>query len=142
MALTMLSQGLQIPEPRCERFLTILVYDFDIEWDFNRRIFLDCLTTDTNIFDLWSPKSVKSVGDIFEDPNSASIGLHQTIFVMAALEVGGCWLIAAPGAMGNQPRLIQRVCVTRNGGRWYIWLVLRDSEWKSKIIDHKSYSRI
>jgi hypothetical protein len=85
--------------------------DFDIEFDFKlrRRYCLDSLPPidDDDDPSKFKPKSVKRVGDIFDDskfyvnsptPNNVRQG-----------RIGDCWLVAALGALGNEPSLIEKV---------------------------------
>ncbi|KAH8796362.1 hypothetical protein BGZ57DRAFT_847066 [Hyaloscypha finlandica] len=73
--------------------------DFDIEFDFKlrRRYCLDSLPPiddddDPSKFKL---KSVKRVGDIFDDSKFYVKALHLTIFVKAELEIAGSWQLLA-----------------------------------------------
>lgn len=89
--------------------------DFDIEWDliFNRRNCLDYLTIPhLNNLDQLLPKSVKRVGDIFDDPKFYVDG--PTANDTRQGRIRDCWLIAALAAMGNKQGLIERVCVARD----------------------------
>jgi hypothetical protein len=80
------------------------------------------------------PKSVKRVGEIFDDPKFFIDG-------PAANDVrqgrdGDCWLMAALCTLSNKPGLIERVCVARNEDVGvYGFVFHRDGEWFSEIID-------
>jgi hypothetical protein len=44
---------------------------------------------------MFKPKSVKRVGDIFDDPKFYVMALYLTIFVKAGLEIAGSWQLLA-----------------------------------------------
>ncbi|KAK4156277.1 calcium-dependent cysteine-type endopeptidase [Chaetomidium leptoderma] len=86
----------------------------------------------------FSPKSVKRVGDIFDDPKFYIDG--PTANDVRQGRDGDCWLMAALCTLSNKPGLIERVCVARDQNVGvYGFVFHRDGEWFSEIIDDKLY---
>ncbi|VBB75219.1 Putative calpain-1 catalytic subunit [Podospora comata] len=84
------------------------------------------------------PRSVKRVGDIFEDPQFFIKG--PTADDVRQGRDGDCWLLAAICTLSNKPGLIERVCVARDENVGvYGFVFNRDGEWFSEIIDDKLY---
>ncbi|KAK4177867.1 putative calpain-1 catalytic subunit [Triangularia setosa] len=84
------------------------------------------------------PRSVKRVGDIFEDPKFFIKG--PTADDVRQGRDGDCWLLAAICTLSNKPGLIERVCVARDENVGvYGFVFNRDGEWFSEIIDDKLY---
>jgi hypothetical protein len=82
------------------------------------------------------PKSVKRVGEIFDDPKFFIDG--PTANDVRQGNDGDCWLMAALCTLSNKPGLIERVCVARNEDVGvYGFVFHRDGEWFSEIIDDK-----
>lgn len=82
------------------------------------------------------PKSVKRVGEIFDDPKFFIDG--PTANDVRQGRDGDCWLMAALCTLSNKPGLIERVCVARNEDVGvYGFVFHRDGEWFSEIIDDK-----
>jgi hypothetical protein len=82
------------------------------------------------------PKSVKRVGEIFDDPRFYIDG--PTANDVRQGQDGDCWLMAALCTLSNKPGLIERVCVARNEEVGvYGFVFHRDGEWFSEIIDDK-----
>jgi Calpain family cysteine protease len=112
--------------------------EFDIEEDFRRgrRNCLDSLVIAPG--DGPSPKSIKRVRDIFEDPEFNVDGATSNDVRQGAL--GNYWLLAAIAAMGSKPDLIQKVCIDRDEEIGvYGFVFVRDGEWVAEIIDDKLY---
>ncbi|KAL8867430.1 MAG: hypothetical protein Q9174_005670, partial [Haloplaca sp. 1 TL-2023] len=110
---------------------------FDIEFDLkrNRRDCLDSLTGNGN--DL-SPKSVKRVPDIFDDPIFFKEGASASD-VRQGFN-GDCWFLSALCAISNKKDLVDRVCVARDEKVGvYGFVFHRDGEWIQTIIDDKLY---
>ncbi|KAK4195169.1 putative calpain-1 catalytic subunit [Triangularia verruculosa] len=85
-----------------------------------------------------NPRSVKRVGDIFEDPKFFIKG--PTADDVRQGRDGDCWLLAALCTLSNKPGLIERVCVARDENVGvYGFVFNRDGEWFSEIIDDKLY---
>ncbi|KXX79311.1 Calpain-B [Madurella mycetomatis] len=86
----------------------------------------------------FDPKSVKRVGEIFDDPKFFIDG--PTAHDVRQGEDGDCWLMAALCTLSNKPGLIERVCVAHNQDVGvYGFVFHRDGEWISEIIDDKLY---
>ncbi|KAL9031333.1 MAG: hypothetical protein Q9196_000623 [Gyalolechia fulgens] len=110
---------------------------FDIEFDLkrNRRYCLDSLAGIPN--DL-SPKSVKRVPDIFEEPVFFKEGASASD-VRQGFN-GDCWFLAALCAISNKKNLVDKVCVQRDEKVGvYGFVFHRDGEWIQTIIDDKLY---
>ncbi|PMD66237.1 cysteine proteinase [Hyaloscypha bicolor E] len=88
--------------------------DFDIEFDFKlgRRYCLDSLTSIEDDPSKFKPKSVKRVGNIFDDPKFYVNG--PTPNDIRQGRIGDCWLVEALGALGNKPNLIEEVRIARD----------------------------
>ncbi len=117
--------------------------DFDIEFDLKRHK-RDCLDGlgDLSCHDCdqkpLGPKSVKRVGDIFDDPKFYINGPTPNDVLQG--HIGDCWLMAALCAMGNKPGLIEKICVIRDEDIGiYGFVFFRDGEWRPEIIDDKLY---
>ncbi|KAK3378108.1 calcium-dependent cysteine-type endopeptidase-like protein [Podospora didyma] len=86
----------------------------------------------------FSPKSVKRVGEIFDDPKFYIDG--PTANDVRQGRDGDCWLMAALCTLSNKPGLIERICVAQNKDVGvYGFVFHRDGEWVSEIIDDKLY---
>ncbi|KAK4191545.1 putative calpain-1 catalytic subunit [Podospora australis] len=86
----------------------------------------------------FSPRSVKRVGDIFEDPKFYIEG--PSAHDVRQGRDGDCWLLAALCTLSNKPGLIERVCVDYDQDVGvYGFVFHRDGEWVSEIIDDKLY---
>jgi hypothetical protein len=114
--------------------------DFDIERDFDRGRPSNCL--DKLVFHakdkVLAPKSVKRIGDIFDDPKFFTSGPTPNNVRQGSL--GNCWLMAALCAVGNMPDLIEKVCVARDEVVGvYGFAFFRDGEWRAEVIDDKLY---
>jgi len=97
--------------------------DFDIEYDLKRTP---------------QPKSVKRVGDIFENPQFFINGATPNDVRQGSL--GDCWFMSALDTLGNKPGLIERVCVARDEEVGiYGFVFHRDGGWISEVIDDKLY---
>ncbi|KAK4033226.1 hypothetical protein C8A01DRAFT_50149 [Parachaetomium inaequale] len=84
------------------------------------------------------PKSVKRVGEIFDDPKFYIDG--PTANDVRQGRDGDCWLMAALCTLSNKRGLIERVCVARNEDVGvYGFVFHRDGEWISEIIDDHLY---
>jgi hypothetical protein len=82
------------------------------------------------------PKSVKRVGEIFDDPKFYVDG--PTANDVRQGRDGDCWLMAALCTLSNKAGLIERVCVAHNQDVGvYGFVFHRDGEWISEIIDDK-----
>ncbi|KAL8632632.1 hypothetical protein Q9189_001636 [Teloschistes chrysophthalmus] len=109
---------------------------FDIEFDLkrNRRDCLDSLIGDSNL----SPKSVKRVPDIFDNPIFFKEGVSAND-VRQGFN-GDCWFLSALCALSNKKNLVDRVCVARDEKVGvYGFVFHRDGEWIQTIIDDKLY---
>ncbi|KAL9004653.1 MAG: hypothetical protein Q9188_002544 [Gyalolechia gomerana] len=110
---------------------------FDIESDLkrNRR---DCLDSLEGISNDLSPKSVKRVPDIFEEPVFFKEGASAND-VRQGFN-GDCWFLSALCAISNKKNLVDRVCVQRDEKVGvYGFVFHRDGEWIQTIIDDKLY---
>lgn len=116
---------------------------FDIEWDLKTRDIADCLvglhpTSQADSRTTDHPRGVKRVHQIFEQPEfyidgATPLDIRQGI-------AGDCWFLAALGAIGNKPGLIERVCVARDVKVGvYGFVFYRDGEWIHTVIDDKLY---
>ncbi|KAJ4306202.1 hypothetical protein N0V88_000998 [Collariella sp. IMI 366227] len=86
----------------------------------------------------FSPKSVKRVTEVFEDPKFYIDGPSANDVRQG--RDGDCWLMAALCTLSDKPGLIERVCVARNEAVGvYGFVFHRDGEWFSEIIDDKLY---
>lgn len=61
---------------------------------------------------LFSPKAVKRVGEIFDEPTFYIDG--PTANDVRQGRDGDCWLMAALCTLSNKPGLIERICVARD----------------------------
>lgn len=87
---------------------------------------------------LFSPKAVKRVGEIFDDPTFYIDG--PTANDVRQGRDGDCWLMAALCTLSNKPGLIEKICVARDEAVGvYGFVFHRDGEWISEIIDDKLY---
>lgn len=110
---------------------------FDIEFDLkrNRR---DCLDSLTGIPNNLSPKSVKRVPDIFDDPVFFKEG--ATANDVRQGFNGDCWFLSALCAISNKKNLVDKVCVHRDEKVGvYGFVFHRDGEWIQTMIDDKLY---
>ncbi|KAK4217151.1 hypothetical protein QBC37DRAFT_63096 [Rhypophila decipiens] len=86
----------------------------------------------------FSPRSVKRVGEIFDDPKFYIDG--PTANDVRQGRDGDCWLMAALCTLSNKPGLIEKICVAHNQDVGvYGFVFYRDGEWVSEIIDDKLY---
>lgn len=84
----------------------------------------------------FSPKSVKRVVDIFDQPQFYIDG--PTANDVRQGRDGDCWLMAALCNLSNKPGLIEKVCVAHDPDVGvYGFVFHRDGEWFSEIIDDK-----
>ncbi|KAL5350192.1 hypothetical protein ACLOAV_005229 [Pseudogymnoascus australis] len=110
--------------------------EFDLKW--GRRDCLETLKTPNREKSIFRPKSVKRVGDIFENPQFF-INRPEAKDIRQGQD-GDCWLLAALCTLTNKNGLIERVCVARDEVVGvYGFVFYRDSEWRSEIIDDKLY---
>jgi len=87
---------------------------------------------------LFSPKAVKRVGEIFDEPTFYIDG--PTANDVRQGRDGDCWLMAALCTLSNKPGLIEKICVARDEAVGvYGFVFHRDGEWISEIIDDKLY---
>ncbi|KAK4452386.1 calcium-dependent cysteine-type endopeptidase [Podospora aff. communis PSN243] len=86
----------------------------------------------------FAPKSVKRVGEIFDDPKFYIDG--PTANDVRQGRDGDCWLMAALCTLSNKPGLIEKLCVHHDPDVGvYGFVFHRDGEWFSEIIDDKLY---
>lgn len=89
------------------------------------------------------PPSVKRVGDIFDTPQFFVDGANAKDIRQG--REGDCWFLSALSTLANlEPtqHLINRVCVARDEEVGvYGFVLFRDGEWTSVIIDDKLYLR-
>ena len=84
------------------------------------------------------PKSVKRVGDIFDDPKFI-VNAHTPNDIRQG-RIRDCWFVAALGALGNKPGLIEKVCIARDEEIGVCgFFSFRDGEWRPEVIDDKLY---
>ncbi|KAL8952671.1 MAG: hypothetical protein Q9222_001439 [Ikaeria aurantiellina] len=110
---------------------------FDIEFDLkrNRR---DCLDSLNGSGSDLTPKSVKRVPDIFDEPVFFKEG--ATANDVRQGFNGDCWFLSALCAISNKKNLVDRVCVHRDEKVGvYGFVFHRDGEWIQTIIDDKLY---
>jgi hypothetical protein len=90
-----------------------------------------------------NPPSVKRVGDIFDNPQFFVDGASAKDIRQG--REGDCWFLSALSTLCNlEPteHLINKVCVARDQDVGvYGFLLYRDGEWTSVIIDDKLYLR-
>ncbi|KFZ17878.1 hypothetical protein V501_01497 [Pseudogymnoascus sp. VKM F-4519 (FW-2642)] len=110
--------------------------EFDLKW--GKRDCLETLKTPNREKSIFRPKSVKRVGDIFENPQFFINGPEAKDIRQG--QDGDCWLLAGLCTLSNKKGLIERVCVARDEAVGvYGFVFYRDSEWRSEIIDDKLY---
>ncbi|KAL8736713.1 MAG: hypothetical protein Q9166_000079 [cf. Caloplaca sp. 2 TL-2023] len=110
---------------------------FDIEFDLKRNK-RDCLDSLAGSGSDLTPKAVKRVPDIFDDPVFFKEGASAND-VRQGFN-GDCWLLSALSAISNKKNLVDRVCVARDGKVGvYGFVFHRDGEWIQTIIDAKLY---
>jgi hypothetical protein len=81
---------------------------------------------------------VKRVSDIFNDPKFYVNRPTPNDFRQGRIGDGG--LVAALGALGNKPGLIEKVCIARDEEIGvYGFFFFRDGEWRPEVIDDKLY---
>ncbi|KAK0614211.1 hypothetical protein B0T14DRAFT_570167 [Immersiella caudata] len=86
----------------------------------------------------FAPKSVKRVGEIFDDPKFYIDG--PTANDVRQGRDGDCWLMAALCTLSNKPGLVEKLCVHHDPDVGvYGFVFHRDGEWFSEIIDDKLY---
>ena len=112
-------------------------FDTDFVIDLTPRSYHNSIfSLDENYYKDWkpSPKSAKRVGDIFDDPKFFISGATSNDILQG--QVGNCWLMSSLCALGNQPGLIDKVCVARDEAVGvYRFLFYRDGGWVSEVID-------
>lgn len=90
-----------------------------------------------------SPPSVKRVGDIFDNPQFYVEGVSAKDIRQGS--DGDCWFLSALATLcGMEPAqdLIEKVCVARDEEVGvYGFVLYRDGEWISVIVDDKLYLR-
>ncbi|KAL8765722.1 MAG: hypothetical protein Q9209_007287 [Squamulea sp. 1 TL-2023] len=110
---------------------------FDIEFDLKRNK-RDCLDALTGAGSDLTPKSVKRVPDIFENPVFFKEG--ATANDVRQGFNGDCWFLSALCAITNKKNLVDRVCVHRDEKVGvYGFVFHRDGSWIQTIIDDKLY---
>ncbi|CAO1597197.1 MAG: hypothetical protein LQ349_000117 [Xanthoria aureola] len=110
---------------------------FDIEFDLKRNK-RDCLDALTGAGSDLTPKSVKRVPDIFDNPVFFKEG--ATANDVRQGFNGDCWLLSALCAITNKKDLVDRVCVHRDEQVGvYGFVFHRDGSWAQTIIDDKLY---
>jgi len=86
----------------------------------------------------FAPKSVKRVGEIFDDPKFYIDG--PTANDVRQGRDGDCWLMAALCTLSNKPGLIEKLCVHHDVDVGvYGFVFHRDGDWFSEIIDDKLF---
>lgn len=86
----------------------------------------------------FAPKSVKRVGEIFDDPKFYIDG--PTANDVRQGRDGDCWLMAALCTLSNKPGLIEKLCVHHDiDVGVYGFVFHRDGDWSSEIIDDKLF---
>lgn len=89
------------------------------------------------------PAAVKRVRDIFDNPKFFVKGYHAQDIRQG--RNGDCWFLSALAALCNvedTQHMIERVCVARDEEVGvYGFLLYRDGEWTSVIVDDKLYLR-
>ncbi|KAK3985038.1 putative calpain-1 catalytic subunit [Cladorrhinum sp. PSN332] len=86
----------------------------------------------------FNPRSVKRVGEIFDNPEFYVEGPTANDIRQGA--DGDCWFMAALCTLTNKPGLVKKVCVARDEKVGvYGFVFHRDGEWFSEIIDDKLY---
>ena len=107
--------------------------EFDLKWG-NKDCLSGLLDEES---DKW-PRSVKRVGDIFDNPKFYVDG--ATASDVRQGRDGDCWFLAALCTIANMPNLIEKVCVARDEDVGiYGFVFHRDGEWTSTLIDDKLY---
>ncbi|KAL8681953.1 MAG: hypothetical protein Q9186_001961 [Xanthomendoza sp. 1 TL-2023] len=110
---------------------------FDIEFDLKRNK-RDCLDSLSGAGSTLTPKSVKRVPDIFDNPIFFKEG--ATANDVRQGFNGDCWLLSALCAITNKKNLVDRVCVARDEKVGvYGFVFHRDGEWIQTIIDDKLF---
>jgi len=84
-------------------------------------------------------KSVKRVGDIFDDPKFY-VNCPTPNDIRQG-RIGNCWLVANLGTLGNKPGLIEKSVLPEmsKSGPMDFFVFIRDSEWRPEVIDDKLY---
>lgn len=89
-----------------------------------------------SVKDLIGVGSVKRVEDIFDDPEFFEDG--PTPQDIRQGNLGNCYFLAALGALGGKPALIEKLCVARDEMVGvYGFVFFRDGEWISEIVDDR-----
>ncbi|KAM7191453.1 hypothetical protein V8F20_009276 [Naviculisporaceae sp. PSN 640] len=119
-------------------------FDLEVDLKTGRRDCLESLSNDRYDEDRrtpgsrFCPRSVKRVGEIFDDPKFYIDG--PTANDVRQGRDGDCWLMAALCTLSNKPGLIEKICVAHNQDVGvYGFVFHRDGEWVSEIIDDKLY---
>jgi hypothetical protein len=119
-------------------------FDSDFVIDLTPRNYTNSLfSLDKHHWKFWkpNPKSAKRVGDMFDDPKFFISGATSNDILQGW--VGNCWLMSSLCAMGNQPGLIDKVCVARDEAVGvYGFLFYRNGEWITEIIDDKLFLKM
>ncbi|KAL8733920.1 MAG: hypothetical protein Q9181_003395 [Wetmoreana brouardii] len=115
---------------------------FDIESDLKNRIDRrdrrDCLDSLSGAGNDLSPKSVKRVPDIFDEPVFFKEGASANDVRQGVIR--DCWFLSALCAISNKKDLVDRVCVAQDDKVGvYGFVFHRDGEWIQTIIDDKLY---
>ncbi|KAI6086810.1 cysteine proteinase [Hypoxylon rubiginosum] len=111
--------------------------EFDLKWG-SRDTLESLCNTKEKLDSPFTPKSVKRVVDIFDDPKFYIDG--PTANDVRQGRDGDCWLLAALCTLSNKPSLIEKLCVARDEQVGvYGFVFHRDGEWISEIIDDKLF---
>ncbi|RVD84784.1 uncharacterized protein DFL_006508 [Arthrobotrys flagrans] len=85
-----------------------------------------------------TPKGVKRVEDIFDEPSFFKDGVAPGDIRQGS--TGDCWFLAAVATITNIPGLLEKVCVARDEEVGvYGFVFFRDGEWISSIVDDQLY---
>jgi hypothetical protein len=89
-----------------------------------------------SVKDLMGVGAVKRVEDIFDEPEFFEDG--PTPQDIRQGNLGNCYFLAALGALGGKPALIEKLCVARDElVGVYGFVFFRDGEWISEIVDDR-----
>jgi len=82
------------------------------------------------------PKSVKRVGEVFENPQFFPDGPATNDIRQG--RIGNCWLVSARCALTNKPGLIESICVARDEDVGvYGFVFHRDGDWFPEVNDDR-----
>ncbi|KAK6343165.1 hypothetical protein TWF718_008538 [Orbilia javanica] len=85
-----------------------------------------------------TPKAVKRVEDIFDEPSFYKDGVAPGDIRQGSS--GDCWFLAAVATITNIPGLLEKICVARDEEVGvYGFVFFRDGEWISSIVDDQLY---